>query len=327
MDLCRTFSHFLQGTRPSRKARRVSSIVNHRKGFACCSQVHQYKLIVVPSNILNGLLTTLHLQLTHSTPHQLRNVFDWYFFALNSSAAIHYWTDYWTIHYWTMLHLSVVKDLTDQSPPTTLFLISRVSRTTHLLRDNNRKILIIRDVFSSFTTGAIIWDKTADSLKLALIEAASILRMPTSNLGTKLNSAQLWVPQKQEQEWCCQQGHPRTWARSLLSQVQFQRDNKSGFKFKAVSNTSHRLFFKRDHISTRSTVWKNSRNWRWRFTAGTDCVPWKDSWSKYKMERSSWVDLTKCPLKKIPSLDSWQQSLLQSRSTRSVFLWFEWWGC
>ena len=113
MDLCRTFSHFLQGTRPSRKARRVSSIVNHRKGFACCSQVHQYKLIVVPSNILNGLLTTLHLQLTHSTPHQLRNVFDWYFFALNSSAAIHYWTDYWTIHYWTMLHLSVVKDLTD----------------------------------------------------------------------------------------------------------------------------------------------------------------------------------------------------------------------
>ena len=42
------------------------------------------------------------------------------------------------------------------------------------------KIFITKDVFSFFTTGAIIHDETVGSLKSALIEAAPILSMPAS---------------------------------------------------------------------------------------------------------------------------------------------------
>ena len=140
--------------------------------------VHQHKLIVEPSNILDGLLAALNLQLTHSTRHQLQKVFNRYFFALNSSTAIQ------SIN--QQCHIC-------QSLKTLLNEVHQQSSTpssecpgqhffADVLRHTKRKIFITRDVFSSFTKGATIPDKTADSLQSALIKITSILHIPTSTV-------------------------------------------------------------------------------------------------------------------------------------------------
>ena len=50
--------------------------------------LHQRELIVVPSEILPGLITALHIQFSHPTKYQLSKVFDRHFYAISSMKCI-----------------------------------------------------------------------------------------------------------------------------------------------------------------------------------------------------------------------------------------------
>ena len=82
-DLRRTHSHLVQGTRPSRKLTNVKDLKRYLQVASVASDgllvvKHHEPLspsrecIVDPRQVLDGLLTALHIQLNHPSSHQLR---------------------------------------------------------------------------------------------------------------------------------------------------------------------------------------------------------------------------------------------------------------
>ena len=98
-SLRRTYAHLSQGTRPPRKARNLKEVRRYLRvatistnGLLIVNKsdpfVHQRSLIIVHIDILQGLLTALHLQLEHPTKYQLQQVFDRFFYGINSTNII-----------------------------------------------------------------------------------------------------------------------------------------------------------------------------------------------------------------------------------------------
>ena len=80
-DLRKTYAHLTQGTRPSRKSRNIRNLRHYlnvatidRQGLIVVSKTDPFvgvrNLIVVPAEILPGLLTSLHLRFEHATKSQ-----------------------------------------------------------------------------------------------------------------------------------------------------------------------------------------------------------------------------------------------------------------
>ena len=92
-DLRRVHSYLSQGTRPTTKKKKMTSVkrylqivvisrdevlvVRHAEPFQ-----PEWELIVIPQHIASGIATAIHLRLHHPTSHQLKRVFHRYYFAL-----------------------------------------------------------------------------------------------------------------------------------------------------------------------------------------------------------------------------------------------------
>ena len=184
-SLRKAHTYLMNGTRPSRK---VKNVIDVRRYLEVCSitssgllvvrksdpYMHRRELIVVPSNVLHGLLTALHLYFNHATVLQLTKIFNRYFFALNVQQVIKSVVD--SCHQCTALK-SVPKEVFVQSAspspeaPGKLF-------ASDVIRRNQQKIFCIRDVHSSFTIASLIPDETANALQSALITTTASLRAP-----------------------------------------------------------------------------------------------------------------------------------------------------
>ena len=76
-DLRRVHSHLTQGTRPSKKMTKVNDIKRYlnsvtiaRDGLLVVKSKEPFSVgerIVIPREVLNGILTAIHLQLDHPT--------------------------------------------------------------------------------------------------------------------------------------------------------------------------------------------------------------------------------------------------------------------
>ena len=86
-SLRRVHAHLTQGTLPSKKAKRIRDVKHYlnissldKNGLIVVRKpdpfLHVRELIVVPAEILSGLLTALHIQFKHPTKHQLIKLFD-----------------------------------------------------------------------------------------------------------------------------------------------------------------------------------------------------------------------------------------------------------
>ena len=97
--LRRTYAHLSKGTRPGKKERnmrdlrrylQVTSIDND--GLIIVKKSDPFlsdrRLTVIPTQLLPGLVTALHIQLGHPTIHQLLKVFNRYFYGINSSSEV-----------------------------------------------------------------------------------------------------------------------------------------------------------------------------------------------------------------------------------------------
>ncbi|KAK3715326.1 hypothetical protein QZH41_001665 [Actinostola sp. cb2023] len=98
-DLRRTQAHLTQGIRPSKKLtnikdiKRYSSIATIASDGLLIVQGNEplsppRQRIVVPRQVLEGLLTALHIKLEHPSRHQLRSAANHHFFALDMDKAI-----------------------------------------------------------------------------------------------------------------------------------------------------------------------------------------------------------------------------------------------
>ena len=99
-DLRRVHQYLQNGTSPGKKGKNLrlvkryitSKVVISPEGTLVVHHVEPLhratERIVVPQQVLHGILTVLHLRLNHPTSHQLHKVFIRYFFALNLDDAI-----------------------------------------------------------------------------------------------------------------------------------------------------------------------------------------------------------------------------------------------
>ena len=181
--LRRTHAHLTQGTRPTKKVKdmrdlrrflQVASVDNNGLLVVKKSDpfVAQRNLIVVPSAILPGLVTAMHLYFDHATKFQLSKVMSRYFFGISSENVIQNVVD--ACDTCTSLK-KLPKELFTQSStpspeqPGSLY-------NADILRLNRQKIFVAVDCFSSFTTAAHIKDESHPTLRSALLANTSLFR-------------------------------------------------------------------------------------------------------------------------------------------------------
>ena len=121
--------------------------------------------IVIPRSVLPGLLTALHLRLSHPSKYQTKQVFDRYFYALDPDIAISLTNA--QCHQCTSLK-SLPRELVPQStsdPP------GRILQTfcADIMVHNRHKILVVRECVTLFTCATIIHDETSESIRNALL--------------------------------------------------------------------------------------------------------------------------------------------------------------
>ena len=98
-DLRRTCAHLRQGTHPSRKATNIKDIKRYLNVATIANDgllvvkrndpfVPSKELIIIPRSVLHGLLTSIHLQLSHPSANQMKTIMKRFFYALDMDKAI-----------------------------------------------------------------------------------------------------------------------------------------------------------------------------------------------------------------------------------------------
>ena len=128
--------------------------------------------IVVPQQVLYGVLSALHLKLNHPTNHQLHKVFNRYFFALNADNALKRTSD--ACHQCSALKV-IPKALKEQStcdPPDQL----GTRYAADVIKRYSQNILVLRECVSSYTQAEIIKDETVSEISEGLLRLCNLMR-------------------------------------------------------------------------------------------------------------------------------------------------------
>lgn len=182
-DLRRTCAHLRQGTRPSKKitnARDVKRYLNvsslSADGLVVVKRTiplsHSSELIVVPRQVLDGLLTSLHVKLDHPTCHQLKTIVHRYFYALDMDAAIQRVSD--NCHRCASLKHAptFVQTQTSSVPPVTV----GSQFAADVIKRERQLILVVRECVTSYTEAMLLEDERRDTLRDGLIRSCINLR-------------------------------------------------------------------------------------------------------------------------------------------------------
>lgn len=189
-DLRKVFAFKKSGTEPAKKAKNLrcvrrylsASLIVANDGLLVLRKADPLSPmtdhIVVPQQVLHGLLSSLHLKLDHPTAFQLTKVFSREFFALNANDAIQLVTK--------QCHLcesikDVPRALTEQScssPPTCV----GVSLAADVFKRSKQNILVLRETTTSYSLAELIANETSEEIANALLRMCCILR-PTSIKG------------------------------------------------------------------------------------------------------------------------------------------------
>lgn len=188
-DLRRTHAHLTQGTKPSRKVNNARNVKRYlhvatisRDGLLTVQKneplVPSRELIIVPQNILAGLVTAIHVNMDHPSAHQLKQIFDRKFYALNATQCIKDVTE--NCHICASLK-SVPKHLVKQSTSVPPEVIGS-SFAADVMRQNRQMIFVLRETVTSYTVTRIIENETHEALRSAIICCCIELR-PLSSIG------------------------------------------------------------------------------------------------------------------------------------------------
>ena len=182
-DLRRTHAHLVQGTRPSKKLTSIKDVKRYlhvasvaKDGLLIVRRDQPLsptrECIIIPRQVLNGLLTALHIQLHHPTRHQLHTVTNRYFYALDMDKAIDQVTA--TCHQCASLRTTprTVIEQSSGDPPDAV----GVSFSADVIKRNRQLILVVRETTTSFTTSCLIDNERHDTLRDALIRLCIELR-------------------------------------------------------------------------------------------------------------------------------------------------------
>ena len=132
--------------------------------------------IVVPPQILHGILTVLHLKLKHPSANNLTKAFSRYFFALNLDKSIKEVSK--SCHQCASIK-DVPRAMIEQSSdPPPQFVGEKLA--ADIMKRHSQKIFIIRESVTSYTLAELVTDEKADTISEALLRQCNLLR-PSSN--------------------------------------------------------------------------------------------------------------------------------------------------
>ena len=176
-DLRRTHAHLTQGTRPSKKCTDVKDIKRYLQSVTIAKDGllvvrdekpmrHTQERIVIPRQVLNGVLTAMHIKLSHPSAHQLKCIANRYFYALDMESSIEQMTS--SCHQCTSLKTlpKYTDEQTTCDPPTN---IGRAF-SADVMRRARQTILVLRENVTAFTQARIIDNERADTMREALTE-------------------------------------------------------------------------------------------------------------------------------------------------------------
>ncbi|CAG2254384.1 unnamed protein product [Mytilus edulis] len=123
------------------------------------------ELIIVPRNVLDGLVTALHIKLDHPSKHQLNLVLKRHFYALDMPKAAEQASD--SCHTCASLK-RFPKSLVEQSSEDPPDLVG-ISYVADVLKRNRQLILVVRETVTSYTSTCFIKDEKLGSLRDGLI--------------------------------------------------------------------------------------------------------------------------------------------------------------
>ena len=184
-DLRRTHVHLQQGTRPSKKLTNVKNVKRYlnvttiaRDGLIVVKRNEPFapsrECIVVPQQVLDGLLTALHIQFGHPSGHQLKAVTKRYLFALDMDKAVDRITQ--TCHHCASLRpTSKVRVEQSSCPPPDAI---GVSFATDIIKRSRQLVLVLRESVTSLTATTLLEDERHHTLRDALIRLCIQMRPP-----------------------------------------------------------------------------------------------------------------------------------------------------
>jgi hypothetical protein len=175
-DLRRTHAHLQQGKRPSKKLTNIRDVKRYiavatiaKDGLLVVKRneplTPSRERIIVPRQVLEGLLTALHIRLSHPSSHQFKAVVKRYLFALDMDKTIDWVSK--ACHQCSALQQTPTARIEQSScsPPETvgtLFAADVIKRSKQL-------ILVVRECVTSFTATSILENECRDTLRDALI--------------------------------------------------------------------------------------------------------------------------------------------------------------
>ena len=182
-DLRRTHAHLKQGTRPSKKITNAKDVKRYlnvasiaRDGMLVVRRNDPLspsrECIIVPRMVLNGLVTALHIQLDHTSAHQLKQVMRRYLFALDLDRAIE--TTSHSCHHCASLintpTMTVPQSTSD--PPE----VVGISYAADIIKRERQLILVLRECVTSYTACCFVTDERRDTIRDSLINLCIGLR-------------------------------------------------------------------------------------------------------------------------------------------------------
>ena len=174
-DMRRAVAHLKQGTRPSKKLTNIKDVKRYlnvasvaKDGLLVVRRVDPLlppaDLIVVSRNVLDGLLTALHIKLSHPTKHQLSMVFKRHFYALDLQKAVD--KVFESCHACMSLKRfpDTLVQQSSEDPPECV----GINFAADVLKRNRQLILVVRETVTSFSAACIIDDERRDTLREGL---------------------------------------------------------------------------------------------------------------------------------------------------------------
>ena len=183
-DLRNVMKYLRNGTTPGKKGKHMklvkrylsSKVVLSNSGVLVVRQLEPFlpvtERIVVPQQILHGIVQVLHINLNHPSSYQLHKVFNKFFMGLNVEKFINQCTK--SCHQCASLR-EVPHALIPESsdPPPTHFAHKFAA---DCIKRNKQIILVLRECASSYTQADLIPSETAHDITEGLIRLSNLVR-------------------------------------------------------------------------------------------------------------------------------------------------------
>ena len=183
-DLRNVMKYLRNGTSPGKKGKHLNlvkrylsaKVVLSASGVLVVKHLEPFhpvtERIVIPQQVLHGIVQVLHIKLNHPSCHQLQKVFNRFFMALNAERFITQCTK--ACHQCASL----------KEVPHALLPESSESPPTHFahkfaadcIKRNKQTILVLRECVSSYTQAEMIASETVHDITEGLIRLSNLVR-------------------------------------------------------------------------------------------------------------------------------------------------------